>query len=94
MTIASDAIARLTKSAQQRQLDSRWGKARVAVQVSHCSQSVGAAEVAQAVADALRLFDPHPLPFGQRPAVVVGTLRFDAHDGGPGLAAIETAAAW
>ena len=42
MTTVSDAITRLHESAQQRQIDSRWGKARVAVQVSHCSQAVGA----------------------------------------------------
>ena len=53
MTIASDAIASLNESAQRRQIESRWGKARVAVQVSHCSQSVGAVEVAEAVSDAL-----------------------------------------
>ena len=53
MTTVSDAIESLNESAQQRQIKSRWGKARVAVQVSHCSQSVGAAEVARAVADAL-----------------------------------------
>ena len=53
MTTVSDAIESLNESAQQRQIESRWGKARVAVQVSHCSQSVGAAEVARAVADAL-----------------------------------------
>ena len=53
MTIASDAIASLNESAQRRHIEARWGKARVTVQVSHCSQSVGAGEVAEAVSDAL-----------------------------------------
>ena len=53
MTTVAGTVARLNESAQQRQIDSRWGKARVAVQVSHCSQSVGATEVADAIAEAL-----------------------------------------
>ena len=47
-----DALESLRKSAVERQR-ARSGKARVVVQVGHCSQAVGAAEVADAVADAL-----------------------------------------
>ena len=41
------------RSAQERRDARRGGETRVAVQVGHCSQSVGAAEVAEALADLL-----------------------------------------
>ncbi len=53
MSAASDALERLAESARERHAASRAGRTRVAVQVSHCSQAVGAAEAAAAAADAL-----------------------------------------
>ena len=47
-----DALESLKKSAAQRQV-ARNGKTRVVVQVGHCSQAVGASDVADAVSNAL-----------------------------------------
>ena len=47
-----DALESLKKSASERQ-SALNGKARVVVQVGHCSQAVGASDVADAVAEAL-----------------------------------------
>ena len=49
----SQAFERLEQSAQARQVAERSGKTRITVQVGHCSQSVGAAEVAEAAAGSL-----------------------------------------
>ena len=49
----SNAFDKLKQSAQQRLNSSRNGKTRVVVQVAHCSQAVGATEVAEAVSESL-----------------------------------------
>ena len=48
-----DAIGKVRRAAVQRLDAQRAGKTRVAVQVGHCSRSVGAAEVAEALAGSL-----------------------------------------
>ena len=50
---ATMALDRIRVDAQQRHESGQAGKTRVAVQVGHCSLSVGAAEVAEALAESL-----------------------------------------
>ena len=50
---ASSAYDKLNRAAQQRWQADRDGKTRVALQIGHCSQAVGATEVADALAESL-----------------------------------------
>ena len=53
MSAIYGALESLRDAARRRDADLRQGKTRVVVQVGHCSQAVGAADVADALSDAL-----------------------------------------
>ena len=50
---ATDTLGGIKVAAQRRLEDARKGKTRFTVQVGHCSQSVGATQIALSLAEAL-----------------------------------------